>query len=69
VQATGDFVNSFNHHGYNETLDNLLPSDLYDGCSKCIPERRVLIKEQKLKMRKQKNLKYEMELDYIGSLP
>jgi len=46
----------------------LIPSDLYDGRSKIILDQRALLKEQTLKMRKQQNLKSEIDLDYVRSL-
>jgi len=63
-----DFVNYFDHHRYNEALDNLIPADLYYIRSKFIPHQRALIKEQTLNMRKLQNLKSGIELDYVGSL-
>jgi len=67
-QNIGDFVKYFNYQRYHEALDNLTPVDVYYSRSKIILDQRAFIKEQMLKMRKQQNLKSEIELDYVGSL-
>ncbi len=45
-QAIGDFVNYFNHHRYNEALDNVTPADVYYGRSTYILDRRAAIKKK-----------------------
>jgi len=53
----GQFVEYYNNQRYHESLDNLTPSDVYNGRDIEILTRRDEIKRRTLSQRKQRNLK------------
>lgn len=53
----GQFVEYYNNQRYNESLDNVIPADVYYGKDKNILTKRDEIKKQTLKLRKQQILK------------
>lgn len=50
------FVNYYNNHKYNESLNNLTPADVYCGRSKKIISMKENIKRKTTQLRKIKNL-------------
>jgi hypothetical protein len=51
--AIQDFVKYYNHERYHESLQNVTPSDAYYGRQEQNLQKRILIKQQSLKRRKQ----------------
>ena len=53
----GNFVNDYNHERYHESLDNVTPSDVYQGRSDDILDQRAIIKSRTMMRRKVQNLR------------
>lgn len=49
------FVEYYNHQRYHESLNNLTPADVYTGREKKILEKREVIKNQTLRLRRSQN--------------
>ena len=52
----GRFIEYYNHRRYHESLNNLIPVDVYEGRSKQILDRREQIKRRTLQRRSELNL-------------
>ena len=50
-------MNYYNNQRYHESLNNLIPADVFYGREKKIVTLRQKIKQQTLKLRKSQNLK------------
>ena len=50
--AIGRFVDYYNHHRYHESINNLMPADVYYGRDQEILEQRELIKMSTLASRR-----------------
>jgi transposase InsO family protein len=49
----GEFVEYYNHERYHESLNNLIPADVYYGRGQSVLDRREKIKLKTLAMRRQ----------------
>tara|TARA_R110002073_G_scaffold5462_2_gene33650 strand:+ start:764 stop:982 length:219 start_codon:yes stop_codon:yes gene_type:complete len=47
------FVDYYNHERYHESLNNLIPADVYYGCGQAMLDKREKIKQQTSAMRRQ----------------
>jgi putative transposase len=54
--AIASFVDYYNHHRYHESLDNLIPADVFFGRREEVLNRRQQIKQQTLMARRQQYL-------------
>ena len=55
--AIGEWVEHYNHERYHESLDNVMPADVYQGRRNDILDQRALTKSRTLSQRKIHNLK------------
>ncbi len=55
--AIGEWVEHYNHKRYHESLDNVMPADVYQGRRNDILDQRALTKSRTLSQRKIHNLK------------
>jgi putative transposase len=55
--AIGEWVEHYNHERYHESLDNVMPADVYQGRRNDILDQRALTKARTLNQRKIHNLK------------
>lgn len=68
------FINYYNNERYHESINNLIPKDVYNGKSREILTRRDRIKRRTLEMRKRYNLRNKsikntnIKLDYEKSI-
>ena len=53
--AIGRFVEHYNHHRYHESLNNVIPADVFHGRDQEILSRREQIKQQTLRQRRIEN--------------
>ena len=56
-KAIADWVQHYNHERYHESLDNVTPSDVYQGRSDDILDQRAIIKSRTMMRRKVQNLR------------
>ena len=56
-KAIADWVQHYNHERYHESLDNVTPSDVYQGRSDDILDQRTIIKSRTMMRRKVQNLR------------
>ncbi len=56
-KAIADWVQHYNHERYHESLDNVTPSDLYQGRRDDILDQRAIIKSRTMMRRKVQNLR------------
>ena len=56
-KAIADWVQHYNHERYHESLDNVTPSDVYQGRSDDILDQRAIIKSRTMIRRKVQNLR------------
>ena len=56
-KAIADWVQHYNHERYHESLDNVTPSDLYQGREDDILDQRAIIKSRTMMRRKVQNLR------------
>ena len=56
-KAIVDWVQHYNHERYHESLDNVTPSDVYQGRSDDILDQRAIIKSRTMMRRKVQNLR------------
>jgi putative transposase len=59
-QAIGRFVEHYNHHRYHESLNNVMPADVYFGRDQEILARREQIKQQTMLRRRRENQKLKV---------
>jgi len=52
VQNIEAFIEHYNHHRYHESINNLIPADLYFGRDHAILEERRKIKTQTIQNRR-----------------
>jgi hypothetical protein len=58
-----EFVNYYNYERYHESIDNLTPADVYAGHKEKILNKREVIKQRTMKLRRMKNLnKHKVEM-------
>ena len=55
--AIGEWVEHYNHERYHESLDNVMPADVYQGRRNDILDQRALTKSRRLSQRKIHNLR------------
>ena len=55
--AIGEWVEHYNHERYHESLDNVMPADVYQGRRNDILDQRALTKSRTLSQRKIHNLR------------
>ena len=55
--AIAEWVAHYNHKRYQESLDNVMPTDVYNGRMNDILDPRSMIKARTLKQRKVQNLR------------
>ena len=55
--AIGEWVEHYNHERYHESLDNVMPADVYQGRRNDILDQRALTKSRTLSQRKIHHLK------------
>jgi len=58
-QAIAEFVDHYNHHRYHESLDNLMPADVFFGRSTLILSTRQVIKQRTLAGRRAQHLLFQ----------
>ena len=56
-KAIADWVQHYNHERYHESLDNVTPSDVYQGRRDDILDQRAFIKSRTMMRRKVQNLR------------
>jgi putative transposase len=56
-KAIADWVQHYNHERYHESLDNVTPSDVYQGRRDDILDQRAIIKSRTMMRRKVQNLR------------
>ena len=56
-RAIARFVDYYNHGRYRESLDNVMPADMYDGRQREILTKRERIKRETLARRRKENLR------------
>jgi transposase InsO family protein len=56
-KAITDWVQHYNHERYHESLDNVSPSDVYQGPSDDILDQRAIIKSHTMMRKKVQNLR------------
>ena len=56
-KAIADWVQHYNHERYHESLDNVTPSDVYQGRRDDILDQRAFIKFRTMMRRKVQNLR------------
>ena len=56
-KAIADWVQHYNHERYHESLDNVTPSDMYQGRRGDILDQRAIIKSHTMMLRKVQNLR------------
>ena len=56
-KAIADWVQHYNHERYHESLDNVTPSDVYQGRRDDILDQRAIIKSRTMIRRKVQNLR------------
>jgi putative transposase len=56
-KAIADWVQHYNHERYHESLDNVTPSDAYQGRSDDILDQRAIIKSRTMMRKKVQNLR------------
>ncbi len=59
------FVEYYNNHRYHESLNNLTPTDVYNGRDKKIISMREKIKLQTMKLRRVHKLKKEVNKNHL----
>ena len=55
-QEIARFIEYYNHERYHESLNNVMPVDVYEGRGQQIPDREEIIKRKTLKRKRQLNL-------------
>jgi putative transposase len=58
-QAIGNFVDYYNDHRYHESLDNMIPADVYSGRAAQIHLKRQEIRFRTLQERREYNLHFQ----------
>ena len=56
-KAIADWVQHYNQERYHESLDNVTPSDVYQGRRDDILDQRAIIKSRTMMQRKVQNLR------------
>ena len=56
-KAIADWVQHYNHERYHESLDNVTPSDVYQGRRDDILDQSAIIKSRTMMRRKVQNLR------------
>jgi hypothetical protein len=56
-KVIADWVQHYNHERYHESLDNVTPSDVYQGRRDDILDQRAIIKSRTMMRRKVQNLR------------
>jgi putative transposase len=59
-QAIGRFVEHYNHQRYHESLNNVMPADVYFGRDQDILARREQTKRQTMLQRRRENQKLKV---------
>jgi hypothetical protein len=66
-QAITDFVDSYNHERYHESLDNVTPADVYFGRQQEVLTQHEIIQQRTLQQRRRHQLRLQEHAIWHGT--